>query len=105
MLQKLTATAMTALTDIKESVMSSQITQNLKGETKANFVAGGVPTEFSSDATYPGHQCCSLYDADDFTWFLAKFCLDGLESRNVDMVLYAINDRADSYWCGKEVKY
>jgi hypothetical protein len=108
MLQKLTTAAFTALSDVQDSILSSDI---VKSATKA-FVAQeaevpnsyGIPSEIETTLGYPGDECCTLYQDDDFWVPMGRFCLNG-DYNVIDMVPWGFNDRTSSYWCGKNVWY
>lgn len=64
-----------------------------------------MPAEFESNMKYPGNDCCTLYKDDDYWNILSTWCLEGQETRTVDLNVVGGNDQVSSYWCGKNVWY
>ena len=55
--------------------------------------------------SYPGDECCSLYESDDYSGPSVTLCLGGATEKHFDMHDYDLNDAIDSFYCGKSVAY
>ena len=55
---------------------------------------------------YPGDNCCTLYDFNNFRHGLKSFCLeDGEAEADFKLSIYGFANKLESFYCGKSVQY